>query len=101
MKRPFFFGLVPENLTRSPQRYRFKAGKYKFNLSHNQSNLLVTKGLLTKAFKMAVIRQAVRMLFTVIINYHDRLNCLRELEETDCRPTDWLCYEFLGGKQCL
>ena len=96
VKRPFsFFGLFPEPLTRGPQRYRFKAGKYEFNPNHNKSNLLVTS-ILTKAFKMAVIRQAIRMLFTVILNYHDGLllNCLRVVEETDCRPTDWLCYEF-------
>ena len=55
MKRLFSFGLVPENLTRGSQRYRFKAGKYEFNPIHNKSNLLVTS-LLTKAFKMAVIR---------------------------------------------
>ena len=95
----FSFGLVPENLTRGSQRYKFKAGEYEFNPNHNKSHLLVTS-LLTQAFKMIVIRQAVRMLFTVIINYHDGLNCLRELEETDCKPTDWLCYDFLGGKQC-
>jgi hypothetical protein len=28
MKRLFSFGLVPENLTRGSQRYRFKARKY-------------------------------------------------------------------------
>jgi hypothetical protein len=49
------FGLVPENLTRGPQRYRFQARKYKFNPNHNKSNLLVTS-LLTEAFKMAFIR---------------------------------------------
>ena len=42
------------------------------------------------------------MLFTVILNYHDGLllNCLRVVEETDCRPTDYLCYDFFGGKYC-
>ena len=54
MKRLFSFGLVPENLTRGPPRYRFKAEKYKFNPNHNKSNLLATS-LLTKAFKVAVI----------------------------------------------
>jgi hypothetical protein len=28
------------------------------------------------------------------------LNCLRVLEELDCIQTDYLCYEFLGGKYC-
>ena len=50
-----FFGLFPEPLTRGPQQYRFKAGKYEFNPNHNKSNLLVTS-ILTKAFKMAIIR---------------------------------------------
>ena len=70
-----------------------------FNPNHNKSHLLVTS-LLTRAFKMAVIRYAVRMLFTVILYYHDGLNCLRELEETDCRLPDWRYYNFLGGNYC-
>jgi hypothetical protein len=69
------------------------SGKYEFNPNHNKSHLLVTR-LLTKAFIMAVLGYSVRMLFTVILNYCDGLNCLRELEETDCRPTDWLYYDF-------
>ena len=24
----------------------------------------------------------------------------RVLEETDCRPTDYLCYDIFGGKYC-
>ena len=55
MKRLFSFVLVPENLTRGPQTYRFTAGKYEFNPNHKKSHLLVTS-LLINAFKVAVIR---------------------------------------------
>ena len=51
----FSFNLVPENPTRGPQRYRFKARKYKFNHNHNKFNLLVIS-FLTKAFKMDIDR---------------------------------------------
>ena len=64
------------------------------------NSIIITTNLisLTKAFKMDIIRQAVRMLFTVILNLF--LNCLIVLSETDCRQTDYLCYEFSGGKHC-